>query len=100
MTERPEARRRMDAEICTYNPDPIIKKLVELGFEVEVIDRPDGDGSTVFATTLTELDPDAFYNHVEAIVDPLDGTVMESGPVLRPNLVRRPGLVKRRFGRY
>ena len=36
---------RMEAEIVTGDPDPIVKKLIELGFELEVIVWPGDDGS-------------------------------------------------------
>ena len=89
---------RMEAEIVTDDPDPMVTKLTELGFEIEVIVWPDDEGSTVVATKLTELDDEfAFYDAVNAIVDPLGGTLMEAGLVWKPSLVREPGLVKRRY---
>jgi hypothetical protein len=88
---------RMEAEIVTDDPDPMVTKLTELGFEIEVIVWPDDDGSTIVATKLTELDDEfAFYYAVDAIVDPLGG-LMGAGLVWKPSLVREPGLVKRRY---
>jgi hypothetical protein len=89
--------RRMEAEIVTDKPDPIIKKLTELGFELEVIVWPDDAGTTIVATMLTDLEEVAFLHHVDEIVDPLEGTVMEAGIVWQPSLIQKPGVVKRRF---
>ena len=87
---------RMEAEIVTDNPDPIIGKLLELGFELEVIFWPCDLGSTVVATTLTNLEQLAFFHYVDEIVEPLDGMVMEAGLVWRPGRIPIPG-VKRRY---
>jgi hypothetical protein len=65
----------MEAEIFTEDPEP----LIGLGYELEVIDWLDDDGTTIVATTLTELEEIAFFHHVAAIVGPLEGTVLEAG---------------------
>ena len=95
-------QRMMEAEIITLNPDPIIGRLIELGFVIEeVIDWLGSDGSTIMASMLTELEEEEdFFHHVRAIVDPLGGAVNEAGLILKPGLVRRPGLVKRYPGQY
>ncbi len=58
--------RRMEAEIFTDNPEPLIEKLIGLGYELEVIDWPDDGGTTIVATTLTDLEEIAFCTHVAA----------------------------------
>jgi hypothetical protein len=90
---------RMDAEIVTSdNPEPIIAKLLELGFEMEVIDwLPEEYGTTIIATTLTTLDADAFCNYIENIVAPFDVTIIDAGMVQKPGLIRAPGVIKRSF---
>ena len=95
-------QRMMEAEIITLNPDPIIGRLIELGFMIEeVIDWLGSDGSTIMASMLTELEEEEdFFHDVRAIVDPLGGAVNEAGLILKPGLVRRPGLVKRYRGQY
>ena len=55
---------RIEAEIVTDKPDPVIAKLTALGFALEVIDWPGTDCTTVVAVALTELDPFSFCDHV------------------------------------
>jgi hypothetical protein len=48
---------RMEAEIVAgVDPEPLIKRLAELGFELEVIVWPYNHGVTVIAVTLTLLE--------------------------------------------
>jgi hypothetical protein len=86
----------MDAEIVADDPEPIIEKLIASGFELDVIDWLDRGCSSIKAAMFTELDEHAFCRHVEAIVDPLGGIVMEGGFVSRPSPIQSPGLIKRR----
>jgi hypothetical protein len=88
--------RRMGAEIFTEDPGPLIETLIGLGYELEVIDWPDDDGTTIVATTLTELEEIAFFHHVAAIVGPREGTVLEAWLVWKPGSIPKPGLAKRR----
>ena len=90
--------RRMEAELVTDTDkvDPIVERLLELGFELEVIDWPGVLGTTIVATTLTDLEELAFFHYVGAIVEPLGADLMEAGIVWEPSLIRSPGVRRRR----
>jgi hypothetical protein len=71
----------------TEDHKPVIKRLRELGFELEVLNWDFGDGErdiTVTATTITDLEDVDFFRRVQAIVGPLGGTVTEAGLVSSP----------------
>jgi hypothetical protein len=75
---------KMEAEILFHDPDdvnPGVAALVELGFEVKVLDYIDPYGPTVWirAWTITELDASAFFDWVQSIVEPLQGWLYEAG---------------------
>jgi hypothetical protein len=92
----------MEAEIVTDTDkvDPIMERLLELGFELEIIDWPEDLGTTIVATTLTELEEVAFFHYVGEIVDPLDADLMEAGIVWQPSLLRGPSVRRRRVLRF
>ena len=77
------ARRRMYAEIIFLGDNtvgPVAERLRELGFDLEILDWPGEDPtSTITAFIATPLGAFAFYDHVQAIVGPLGGDVMEAG---------------------
>ena len=88
---------RMSAEIIFLNEDkplPVIRKLLKIGYNFEVL-RWDGtrtkpETTTITVSTFTELDALAFAYHVQAIVEPLGGTVIAANHVplgARPDLV-------------
>lgn len=95
---------RISAEIIFLNtddPDPVIQKLLEIGYNFEVLrwDRHDGakPDTTITASTITELDAFAFAYHVQAIVGPLGGDVIEANLVSSPPPgSRRPANPRRR----
>ena len=96
-------RLRMEAEIVTEDPGPIVAELTRLGrYELEVIHWPEPlYGATVVATTFTSLDEFAFFYYMSKVVaradpDP-DAFVNEAGIVWQPSPVNAPGVVKRRF---
>ena len=79
---------RMSAEIIFINtddPGPVIQKLLEIGYDFEVLrwDRDDGTkpDTTITVSTFTELDAFAFFDHVQAIVGPLGGDVIAANHV-------------------
>ena len=61
-------------EIITLNPDPIIGRLIELGFVIEeVIDWLGSDGSTIMASMLTGLEEEEdFFSGIGAAGRTLD----------------------------
>jgi len=80
---------RMSAEINFFNtddPGPVIQKLLEIGYNFEVLrwedwhngTKPD---TTITVSTITELDAFAFFDHVQAIVGPLGGDVIAANHV-------------------
>ena len=79
---------RMSAEINfmeTDDPGPVIQKLLEIGYNFEVL-RWDWDEFTKLVTTITvstftELDAFDFFFHVQDIVGPLGGTVIAANHV-------------------
>lgn len=76
--------RKMDAEILFLDPKDVSAgsaALIDLGFEVEVLDWVDDYGPTVFirARITSELDQDQFFDWVSNIVPPLRGDVVEAG---------------------
>ena len=81
---------RMQAEIIfieTDDIDPVVEKLLELDYDPEILNWDFGDGdptSTIAATTITDLDEFAFFDHVQTIVGPLGGDVIEAGLVSSP----------------
>ena len=88
---------RMSAEIIfmkTDDPGPVIQKLLQIGYNFEVLRwdwnkgaKPD---TTITVSTFTELDAFAFFDHVQAIVGPLGGDVIAANHVplgARPDLV-------------
>ena len=92
---------RIEAEIVTGNPDPVIAKLTALGFALEVIDWPDEDNiTTVVAVAFTELDPFGYYDHVRTIVEAVDADAIVMGADVVPGtgLIEKPGVVLRRAG--
>jgi hypothetical protein len=75
---------RMDAEILFLDPDdvnPGIATLIELGFEVEVLDHIDPYGPMVWikARITTELDAKRFFHWINSLVEPLQGWLYEAG---------------------
>ena len=83
---------RMSAEINFFNtddPGPVIQKLLEIGYNFEVLrwedwhngTKPD---TTITVSTITELDAFAFFDHVQAIVGPLGGDVIAADLVPSP----------------
>ena len=91
---------RIEAEIVTENPDPLIAKLTALGFALEVIDWPGEDITTVVAVAFTELDPFGYYDHVKTIVATVDADATLMGADVAPGTgpVEKPGVVLRRTG--
>ena len=84
---------RMSAEIIFDNTDdagPVIQKLLEIGYNFEVLrwDLDDGakPDTTITVKTITELDEFAFFDHVQAIVEPLGGDVIAADLVSLPFL--------------
>jgi hypothetical protein len=87
---------RTSAEIIFINtddPGPVIQKLLEIDYDVEVLKwdwhngtKPD---TTVTVSTITELDASTFFDHVQAIVGPLGGDVIEANLVSSPPPRRR-----------
>ena len=92
---------RMEAEIVTEvpQPNPMIAKITELGFEREIIHWPHPNFVTVVATTFTELSELGFFHYVTGIVEAIDPdtVLIEAGLVWEPSPIRKPGVVKRRF---
>ena len=99
---------RMEAEIVTEvpQPNPMIAKITELGFEREIIHWPHPNFVTVVATTFTELSElgfelseFGFFHYVTGIVEAIDPdtVLIEAGLVWEPSPIRKPGVVKRRF---
>ena len=88
---------RMSAEINFFNtddPDPVIQKLLQIGYDFEVLRWDSDDGTkpdiSITVSSFTELDACAFFFHVQAIVEPLGGTVIAANHVplgARPDLV-------------
>ena len=81
-------RKRMSAEINFMNeedPGPVIQKLLQTGYDFEVLRWDSDDGTkldtTITVSTFTELDACAFFFHVQAIVEPLGGTVIAANHV-------------------
>ena len=82
---------RMSAEIIFINtddPGPVIQKLLQIGYNFEVLRwdwnkgaKPD---TTITVSTITELDAFAFFDHVQAIVGPLGGDVIAADLVPSP----------------
>jgi hypothetical protein len=75
---------RMEAEILFLNPNfvnPGVAALIELDFEVEVLDWIDPHGPTVWikAYITSELDEYKFLDWMLSIVGPLGGDVVEAG---------------------
>ena len=84
-------RQRMSAEIIFLNtddPSPVIQKLLEIGYNFEVLrwdwDKGTKPDTSVTVTTITELDAFAFFDHVQAIVGPLGGDVIAADLVSSP----------------
>ena len=82
---------RMSAEIIvmkTDDPGPVIQKLLEIGYNFEVLrwdlDNGAKPDTTITVSTITELDAFAFFDHVQAIVGPLGGDVIAADLVLSP----------------
>jgi hypothetical protein len=79
----------MSAEIIFSNSadvNPTIAELVELDFDVEILeDWIDDCGPVVWilASAITELNPAAFFDRVKTIVEPLGGWVVEAGYAAR-----------------
>ena len=74
----------MSAEVLFLDPrdvEPTEARLRELGFDIERLDWTDPYGPTVWinASTRTELDQSGFLDHVQSIVEPLGGDVVEAG---------------------
>ena len=86
----------MVAETIFSDPadmNPAIAELIELDFDVEVLDWIDDDGPAVWilATTLSKLGDCAFFDWMNSIVEPLGGFVVEAGYAARPrNQDKRP----------
>jgi hypothetical protein len=86
---------RMDAEVLFHDPadvNPAIAELIERDFDVQVLeDLIDECGPAVFvlAVVISELDVDAFFDWVKAIVDPLGGEVTQAGRA--SNIQSSPG---------
>jgi len=82
---------RMSAEINFFNTDdagPVIQKLLQIGYNFEVLRWDSDDGAkpdtTITVSTFTELDAFAFFDHVQAIVGPLGGDVIAADLVPSP----------------
>jgi hypothetical protein len=80
---------RMEAEICSRNPNDASSAtatLIELDFDIELLDWIDDDSAAcwVLARTLTELTESSFLDWVSAIVP--DGFVVSAG-LLRPSAI-------------
>ena len=82
---------RMSAEIIFMNTDdpaPVIQKLLEIGYNFEVLrwdlDNGAKPDTTITVSTITELDAFAFFDHVQAIVGPLGGDVIAADLVPSP----------------
>ena len=97
-------RQRMSAELIflnTNDPSPVIQKLLEIGYNFEVLrwdwDKGSKPDTSVTVTTITELDPFAFFDQVQAIVGPLGGDVIAADPVSSsPPSSCRPANYRRR----
>jgi len=83
---------RMSAEIIftkTDDPGPVIQKLLEIGYNFEVLrwdwDKGAKPDTTITVSTITELDAFAFFDHVQAVVRPLGGEVIGADLVLSPH---------------
>ena len=95
---------RMSAEINFLNtddPGPVIQKLLEIGYDFEVLRWDSDDGTkpdtTITVSTFTELDAFAFFDHVQAVVGPLGGDVIAADLVLSPHpAVAAPANYRRR----
>ena len=97
----------MEAEIVgdTDKMELLSDRLLELSFVVEEVihwPEPCSDCATIVAVAFTDLEPEAFFHHVNAIIDPYDtspgaATLMHVAPIDRPILVSRPRVLKRRF---
>jgi hypothetical protein len=80
----------MQAEIIFIETDdinPVVEKLLELDYDLEILNWDFGDGdatSTITATAITELGEFAFFDHVQTIVGPLGGDVIEAGLMSSP----------------
>jgi hypothetical protein len=79
---------RVSAEINFNNPDdagPVIQKLLEIGYNFEVLRWDSYDGvkpdTTITVSSFTELDAFAFFYHVQEIVGPLGGDVIAANHV-------------------
>ena len=79
---------RMSAEIIFINtddPGPVIQKLLEIGYDFEVLRWDSDDGTkpdtTITVSSFTELDACAFFFHVREIVGPLGGDVIAANHV-------------------
>ena len=77
---------RATAEIIFLHPADArweIPELIERDFDVEFLDDwIDDDGSAVWilaGAIIAELDESAFFDRVQAIVEPLGGDVVEAG---------------------
>ena len=82
---------QISAEIIfmkTDDPGPVIQKLLEIGYNFEVLrwDLDDGakPDTTITVKAITELDAFAFFDHVQAIVGPLGGDVIAADLVPSP----------------
>ena len=96
-TPPPFTLSRMIAEIIFLDPadmNPAIAGLIELDFDVEVLDDwidDDGPAVWILASTLIELDDSAFFDWVKTVVEPLGGFVVEAGYAAPPrNQDERP----------
>lgn len=90
----------MDVElVANGDSSAIVAKLVELGFELEIIHwLPAEDGTTtIIAAQLTERDVSEFCHYIEDVVSPFDVTIIEAGMVQKAGMVRAPGVFKRSF---
>jgi hypothetical protein len=78
----------MEAEILFFDPDldfePAIAALVELGFEVEVLDHAD---ARIMIRILTPLSEDEFHVWVESLATLIehDGNILSWGRANRVN---------------
>jgi len=79
---------RMSAEINFDNTDdagPVIQKLLEIGYDFEVLRWDSDDGTkpdiSITVSSFTELDACAFFFHVREIVGPLGGDVIAANHV-------------------
>ena len=95
---------RMSAEINfmeTDDPGPVIQKLIEIGYNFEVLrcDRDNGakPDTMITVSTRTKLDAFAFFDHVQAVVGPLGGDVIAADLVpSRPRPVAAPANYRKR----